>query len=94
MLLLITRGAAIVESPRHNLGSLLQALRVTRGILRSMLNVAAPAGDACFCGLRQRPMALVEHYGRELQLNYLRVRYEDMVDQEVGNPNCARRRDF
>jgi hypothetical protein len=30
-------------------------------------------------------MDLVEHYGREMKLNYLRVRYEDMVkDQEAS----------
>ena len=28
---------------------------------------------------------LVEHYRREMQLNYLRVRYEDMVDDQEGS---------
>ena len=28
---------------------------------------------------------LVEHYGREMQLKYLRVRYEDMVDDQEGS---------
>ncbi|MGA2191130.1 MAG: sulfotransferase [Steroidobacteraceae bacterium] len=51
-----------------------------------------------------RVMELVEHYGREMQLKYLRVRYEDMVDDQeasirrvlefIGEPFDAKCLDF